>query len=343
MIPMVSSIEEVRLCKKLIQEVSEELHAAHVPHVENLSFGIMLEVPSVAFMMEELCAEVDFFSIGTNDLTQYFLAADRENAKVADLYSSFHPAFIRLLKRIVDGAHAGGKWIGLCGELGENRIALPLLVGLGLDEISLAAPRVAATKLAIAKIKSSDCTALLTQALRCSTRESVMKLLADWPVQSDSSSMLAPELVIVGSESQTKEEVIREMVGALFSFGRAERPDLLEEAVWAREDTYSTGFGGGFAIPHCKTDEVSANSIVVLRLAQPVIWGSLDGEPVDIVIMMAIRARDHGKEHMKTLARLSRLVMRDEFRALLRQEQDPARIATILQENINPDQAVTAS
>jgi fructose-specific PTS system IIA-like component len=153
--------------------------------------------------------------------------------------------------------------------------------------------------------------------------------------------MLAPELVIVGSESQTKEEVIREMVGALFSFGRAENAHLVEEAVWAREDTYSTGFGGGFAIPHCKTDEVSANSIVVLRLNKPVTWGSLDGEPVDIVILLAIRARDHGKEHMKTLARLSRLVMREEFRALLRSENDPHKIAAILQENINPSQGLT--
>jgi fructose-specific PTS system IIA-like component len=245
------------------------------------------------------------------------------------------------LKQLVDGAHAGGKWIGLCGELGENATALPLLLGLGLDEISLAAPRVAATKLAVSKLHFADCVTLLNQALRCSTRESVMKLLTDYRFQGDATSMLAPELVVVGSESQTKEEVIREMVGALFSFGRAENPHHVEEAVWAREDTYSTGFGGGFAIPHCKTDEVSANSIVVLRLNKPVNWGSVDGEPVDIVILLAIRARDHGKEHMKTLARLSRLVMRDEFRALLRSENDPHKIAAILQENINPSQGLT--
>src|SRR5207302_735992 len=100
----------------------------------------------------------------------------------------------------------------------------------GLDEISLAAPRVAATKLAISKIHAEDCVSLLNQALRCSTRESVMKLLSDLPPRGDATSMLAPELVVVGSESQTKEEVIREMAGALYLSGRADRPDLIEEA-----------------------------------------------------------------------------------------------------------------
>jgi fructose-specific PTS system IIA-like component len=285
----------------------------------------MLEVPSVAFILDELCTEGDFFSLGTNDLTQYFLAADRENAKVASLYSAFHPGFLRLLKHLVDGVRARGRWIGLCGELAEDPAALPLLVALRLDEISLAAPRIAGKKAALAELDASVCDALLERVLRCATRDEVEQTLRAPRVQAR--PMLTPDLVLGDVAAGTKEEVIREMIDALHVAGRTDRPESVEEAVWLREDTYSTGFGEGFALPHCKSDDLAASSIVIARLRGPVEWHSVDGQAVDTVILLAIRTGEHGNEHLKILARLSRLVMRDEFRALLRHEGDAARLA----------------
>lgn len=106
----------------------------------------MLEVPSVMFIIDQCCEEVDFFSIGSNDLTQYLLAVDRDNAKVTRHYNSLNPAFLRALDYAVQAVHRQGKWIGLCGELGAKGSVLPLLVGLGLDELSMSAPAIPATK-----------------------------------------------------------------------------------------------------------------------------------------------------------------------------------------------------
>ena len=149
LVPMVGCVEEVRLVKRLLAEAQDELAAAGHPRGRTPPLGVMLEVPSAAFAIPDLCAEVDFFSVGSNDLTQYFLAADRANRKIARLYSWAHPAFLRLMKKIVDDVHAQGKWVGLCGEMGDSGAALPLLVGLGLDEISLSSPRIPAVKAAV--------------------------------------------------------------------------------------------------------------------------------------------------------------------------------------------------
>ena len=333
MVPMVACLEEARTTKRLFNEAKQELAAAGVAHGHEVPFGLMIEVPAAAFILDELCAEADFFSIGTNDLTQYFLAADRENPKVANLYSSLHPGFLRLLQQIVVGVKARRRWIGLCGEMAEDALAQPLLVGLGLDEISLATPRVAATKAALAQLASADCAALLDRALHCATRDEVAQLLAARPVSA--APLLTPELVAIDLDFRTKEEAIRAAVDLLQVAGRTTRPELIEEEIWQREDTYSTGFGGGLAVPHCKSAHLAANTIVILKSRQGVEWGSIDGQPVRVAILLAIRADDHGKEHLKVFAKLSRLVVRDEFRDRLMAGTDPAALTDFVLTALN--------
>jgi len=333
MVPMVACLEEARTAKRLFTEAQRELSAAGVAHGHGVPFGLMIEVPSAAFILDELCIEADFFSIGTNDLTQYFLAADRENPKVASLYSSLHPGFLRLLRQIVAGAKARGRWIGLCGEMAEDAQAQPLLVGLGLDEISLAAPRIAATKTALAQLAAADCAALLDQALRCATRDEVAQLLSARPVPA--APLLTPELVAIDVDCRTKEEAIRAAVDLLQVAGRTTRPELIEEEIWQREDTYSTGFGGGLAVPHCKSAHLAANTIAILKLREGIEWGSIDGQPVRVAILLAIRGDDHGKEHLRVFAKLSRLVVRDEFRERLMAETDPAALTDFVLTSLN--------
>lgn len=334
LVPMVSSVEEVRHVKALITESREELRAVGSSAADAcIEFGIMLEVPAVAFQMPNLCEEVDFFSIGTNDLTQYWMAADRDNAKVAPLYNSIHPSFLRLLKTLVDAAHAKGKWIGMCGEMAENATLLPLLIGLGFDELSMAPPRIPAIKAGVRKAKFRECAELAEQVLTSSVAAEVMEHLDRFEKSGESLPIVSPGLVLLHSEAVTKEEAIRELVNVLEIENRTTAPDTLEEEIWNREDTYSTGFGGGFAIPHCKSAHLSANTIAILRCRKEgpgIEWGSLDGAPVHIVILLAIREANSGKEHLKILSTLSRQVMRDEFRDQLRSQDTPEAIAQFI-------------
>jgi fructose-specific PTS system IIA-like component len=146
--------------------------------------------------------------------------------------------------------------------------------------------------------------------------------------------LIEPDLVVADGEGRTKEEAIKEIVDRLYVAGRTERPREVEEAVWRREAVYSTGFGHGFAIPHCKTDAVRTNSLAVLKLNIPVEWGSLDEKPVGVVLLLAIRESDQAAEHMKVLASLARKVMHEEFRDRLAQERDPEALCRFLKESI---------
>jgi phosphoenolpyruvate-protein phosphotransferase len=329
LVPMVCCVEEVRAVRAMVAEAAAELSVAVPP------LGIMVEVPSVAFIMDQLCDEVDFFSIGSNDLTQYTLAADRDNARVASLYSWAHPSVLRLLKTVVDGAHARGKWVGLCGELADVPAALPVLVGLGLDEISASGPRIPAVKAAIGGLRFDACAEQLAAALACRTRAEVEAALASTRPAA-ALPMLAVDQLHLDADATTKAEAIKLLTDGLGIAGRADQPRAVEEAVWRREETYSTGFGHGFAVPHCKSPAVGASTVAIARLRQPVEWGSLDGEPVDVVILLAIRdgGGDTAKEHMRIFAKLSRLVMRDEFRDGIRAAATPADLYALLAEQL---------
>jgi phosphocarrier protein FPr len=155
MFPMIGSIGEIQAAKSMLAEGQYDLRQAGIPFDEEMEVGIMIEVPSAVATADLLAAEVDFFSIGTNDLTQYTMAADRGNANVASLVQALQPAVLRMIKQTVDAAHAAGIWVGICGELAGNATATPLLVGLGLDELSMSGPSIPAVKKIIRQLRFS--------------------------------------------------------------------------------------------------------------------------------------------------------------------------------------------
>jgi fructose-specific PTS system IIA-like component len=317
MAPMVATVEEAVWFRGEVERAKQELCARGEAYGAEMPVGAMIEVPSAAFQIAALAENLDFFSIGTNDLSQYFFAADRENPKLAGLANARGPAFLELLRRIVEEAWARDKWIGLCGEMAGDPRNLPLLVGLGLDEISVSAHAIPALKRAAARLSAAACRDLVARAATCKTSAEVEALLDSTAPGESHEPLFSDGLVILRSGSQDKDEAIREMVDALYAVGRVDDPSRMEEAVWARESVYATGLGHGFAIPHCKTDAVSADSIGILKLDQPIEWGSVDGGPVRMVILLALRESNRNGTHMKVFSRLARKLMDEEFRGRL--------------------------
>ena len=333
MVPMISCVEEAVWFKSLVAEEQAACRQAGIAFDEAMAVGAMVEIPAAVLALDALCGVLDFFSVGTNDLLQYFMAVDRGNQKVAGLYTPFNPAFLRLMKMAVEGAHSRGRWIGLCGEMGGQAECLPLLVGLGFDELSMASTRIPEIKAALGMLSSGECRALVEKVLACSTVADVTGELKRFPLQNER-SLMDPELVVTGVDCGSKEEAIKIAVDRLYETGRVQQPRLVEEAVWVREAVSSTGFGHGFAIPHCKTNAVAANSLVVLKLRKPVGWGSLDGAPVGILILLAIRESDQATAHMRVLAALARRIMHEDFRARLVSESDPGALCAFLHEAV---------
>lgn len=176
MLPMISSIEELRTAKKIIEEVKVELKEKQIKFKEDIQIGIMIEIPSAALMAEELAKECDFFSIGTNDLIQYTIAAERGNEKVANLYTHFHPAVIRLIKLAIDGAHKNHILCGMCGEAAGDSSFIPLLIGLGLDKLSMNANKILQTRKIIKELDFNHCQKLAEEVLNLSTTEEIKSI-----------------------------------------------------------------------------------------------------------------------------------------------------------------------
>ena len=172
MFPMVSTIDEVHQAKLLLEKARRELNAS--PRME---VGIMVEVPSAAVTADELAKEVDFFSLGTNDLTQYLFAADRLNPDLAALADSLHPALLRLIDQVVRSAHRERRWVGVCGEMASDLGAVPLLIGLGVDELSVHPPMVARIKATVRGLEASACTRVAAAALQLDSGTAVRALL----------------------------------------------------------------------------------------------------------------------------------------------------------------------
>ncbi len=176
MVPMVSGIEEVRAARAIMARAETQLKAEGEDYNDDVQFGIMIEVPSAALLADRLAKEIDFFSIGTNDLTQYTMAVDRTNSKVAHLASPFNPAVLSLIQQTILAAHAEEKWVGLCGELAGEALAAPILLGLGLDEFSMSPARVPVIKRVMRHLKLEDCQSLAKKSLSLSTAEDVTSL-----------------------------------------------------------------------------------------------------------------------------------------------------------------------
>ena len=180
MFPMIAAVHEIRETRKILDECRAELEMAHIEHHREPKIGIMIEVPSAALCADQLAKNVDFFSIGTNDLTQYTLAADRTNAKVSQLVTALQPAVLRLIKQVIDRGHAAGIWVGLCGEMAAEPTAIPLLVGLGLDEFSMNPASIPRAKAIIRNWDSQQAALLVEQALHCETPDDVRTLVEGW-------------------------------------------------------------------------------------------------------------------------------------------------------------------
>ena len=167
MYPMISGLDELSQANAHVEKCKAELRAENIPFDENLEIGAMIEIPSAALVADALAKKVKFFSIGSNDLIQYTLAADRTNEKVAHLYEPTHPAIIRLIKMTVDAAHANGNWVGVCGEIAGDPVLAPLLLGLGVDELSTAPSAIDTVKYIIRRVKNEEARKLAEFALQC--------------------------------------------------------------------------------------------------------------------------------------------------------------------------------
>jgi phosphoenolpyruvate-protein phosphotransferase len=173
MFPMIATVDEVRQTRALLDESAGELSAEQQDYAQNYQVGIMVEIPAVALMAERFSREVDFFSIGTNDLTQYSLAAERGNPRVSHLNDACHPAVLMQIDRVVTAAHRSGKWVGVCGEMGGDPEAIPLLLGLGLDELSMSPSLVPHAKQIIRSWALNDARKLARKALKLDSANEV--------------------------------------------------------------------------------------------------------------------------------------------------------------------------
>ena len=173
MFPMVATASEVREARRVLNECIAELRDEGVPFAEDIEIGIMVEIPSAALVADQLAKEVDFFSIGTNDLSQYTMAADRTNPKVAGLSDAFFPAVLRLVRDVINAAHKEGRWVGMCGELAGEPLAAPILLGLGLDEFSMSPPMVPVLKQILRHLDAREMKGVAEQALQLETPQEI--------------------------------------------------------------------------------------------------------------------------------------------------------------------------
>jgi phosphotransferase system enzyme I (PtsI) len=174
MFPMISGLDELRRAIAILNECKEELHSARIDAAKEVEVGAMIEIPSAAICASVLAPEVDFFSIGTNDLIQYALAVDRVNEKIAHLYEPTHPAILRLLKMIADAGHAHNIWVGVCGEMAGDIALVPLLLGLGVEELSTAAILVPRVKRAVQSVSIPECRELVEETFKLNTASEIL-------------------------------------------------------------------------------------------------------------------------------------------------------------------------
>ncbi|SRR5579862_556369 len=174
MYPMISGVEEMRRANAILEECRQELRAEGVFFDEKMEVGAMIEVPSAAISADLIAREAAFFSLGTNDLIQYTIAIDRVNERIAHLYEPTHPAIIRLIKTTVDAGHAHGRWVGLCGEIAGEVILTPLLIGLGVDELSTGAALVPRVKRAVQSLDMNVCRRLVEEVLQCDSSDVIL-------------------------------------------------------------------------------------------------------------------------------------------------------------------------
>ena len=181
MFPMVATLKEFRAAKAIFEDEKQKLVNEGVEVSNDIQVGIMIEIPAAAVLADKFAKEVDFFSVGTNDLIQYTMAADRMNERVSYLYQPYNPSILRLIKNVIDAAHAEGKWAGMCGEMAGDQTAVPLLLGLGLDEFSMSATSILKTRSLMKRLDTTKMAELADRALKeCDTMEEVVALVEEY-------------------------------------------------------------------------------------------------------------------------------------------------------------------
>ncbi|MFH6499380.1 phosphoenolpyruvate--protein phosphotransferase [Staphylococcus aureus] len=180
MFPMVATINEFREAKAILLEEKETLKNEGHDISDDIELGIMVEIPATAALADVFAKEVDFFSIGTNDLIQYTLAADRMSERVSYLYQPYNPSILRLVKQVIEASHKEGKWTGMCGEMAGDETAIPLLLGLGLDEFSMSATSILKARRQINGLSKNEMTELANRAVDCATQEEVIELVNNY-------------------------------------------------------------------------------------------------------------------------------------------------------------------
>jgi phosphotransferase system enzyme I (PtsI) len=177
MLPMISGVDEVKEARLELEKSMRELDNRQINYNKNIELGIMIETPSAAIISDKLAEEVDFFSIGTNDLTQYTLAVDRMNSKISHLYTPYHPAVLRLIKLVADNARQAGIWIGMCGEAAQDELLVPIFVGMGLDELSVSPPQVLKIRKLINSLNKKEMEHHVQNIMKLSNAESVFEYI----------------------------------------------------------------------------------------------------------------------------------------------------------------------
>lgn len=312
MIPMIASVDEVIWCRGVLEEVKAGLKSRALPFNAAIEMGVMLEVPSVLFAVTEIARYADFFSVGSNDLTQYLFAADRGNTRVEKVYDNYSPAFLRALKFAVDEVHREGRWIGICGELAADPLLLPVLAGMGFDELSMSASAIPAIKNDISGLNLAKCRQLVAKILAAGNSSQVKSLLTHPDVAVDiSRPILTQGCILNNVAAGSRNEVIKTLTDNLWLQSRTVNREKLAEDIWKREDSFPTAVGYGFAIPHTKSDYISHSTISIAKLQEPVQWAE---QSVNIVIMLTIRKDSSDNEHMKYFSQLARKIMNEDFR-----------------------------
>jgi len=179
MFPMIANLDEFRAAKAIIEAEKKDLLDKGIDVSDKIELGIMVEIPSTVIMADLFAKEVDFFSIGTNDLIQYTMAADRMNESVSYLYQPYHPAILRLIKMVIDAAHTEGKWVGLCGEMAGDEIAIPLLLGMGLDKFSMSATSILKVRSQLLHLSKKEMESLVAQTLQMGTSKEVIEAIKE--------------------------------------------------------------------------------------------------------------------------------------------------------------------
>lgn len=326
MVPMVATLQEIQWLHSQFQ------HVAHTLQQEDISvgewhLGIMVEVPSTLYLLEKAAKYLDFVSIGSNDLTQYFLACDRGNPQVRHLYDYRNPTFLALMRDITQRAQAAGLAISLCGEMAADKQMLPLLIGMGLTQLSMAVGAITPCKEALTSLDIAQCQQLLETAIASESGEQVLELVEQFMRAQSQKTVLAAELVLLDKSVSSKEEAIKLLTDNLEVQQRVVSGALVERAIWDREAVFSTALGFSVAIPHCKSAHVLHSSISLLRLNAPLNWGEDVG--VNLVIMLTVSEQEQDN-HMKIFSRLARKLMHSEFREPLHTLSNAAAITELL-------------